>query len=80
MDIALPKYARSYNGYFLMKFTSQVQRQQAILRIAFKTDIPGAISLDIGSIRDIAVPVLAEDVDKIHFRDGKLNYPIYQYT
>ncbi len=47
-------------------------------RIAFKVDNPGAITLDIGSIRDIAVPILAEDVDKIHFQDGKLNYPIYQ--
>ncbi len=31
MDIALPKYADSYNNYFFMKFTSKFQRQQDIL-------------------------------------------------
>ena len=89
--VAKPEY---YSGY--MGFVDYVDMQPGInewnpfkkdvtrfgyqneFRIAFKADNPGAITLDIGSIRDIAVPILAEDVDKIHFRDGKLNYPIYQ--
>mgnify|MGYP007002430185 CR=1 FL=1 len=46
-------------------------------RVAFKSDRQGAVILDIGSVRDIAVPVLAEDVDKICIKDGKLKYPLY---
>ena len=47
-------------------------------RIAFKSDCPGPITLDLGSIRDIAIPLLAKDVNEIHFQDGKLQYPLYK--
>lgn len=45
-------------------------------RVAFKSDRPGAITLELGSIRDIAVPLLAEDISEIHFQNGKLLYPV----
>ena len=89
--VAKPEYYSCYMGfvdYVDMQpginewnpFKKDVTRfgYQNEFRIAFKADNPGATTLDIGSIRDIAVPILAEDVDKIHFRDGELNYPIYQ--
>lgn len=45
-------------------------------RIAFKSNISGPITLELGSLRDIAVPLSAESIYKIHFEDGNLLYHI----
>lgn len=35
--------------------------------------------LDLGcSLRDIAVPIMAGDVNQIHFKGDKLLYPVYR--
>lgn len=64
----------------LMDWSPFVKRDrfsyQKEFRIAFVSDDEKAVKLDLGcSIRDIAVPIMADAVDKIHFSDGKLLYP-----
>ena len=41
-----------------------------------KIYVENAVKLDLGcSIKDIAVPIMVDDIDEIHFNDGKLLYP-----
>ena len=48
-------------------------------RITFENDTEETFTLDLEiSLRDIAVPIMADDVGKIHFKDGKLLYPTYK--
>lgn len=47
-------------------------------RITFINDNDQTYTLNLGrSLRDIAVPIQADDVHKIGFKNGKLVYPIY---
>lgn len=49
---------------------------QKEFRIAFVSDNENAVKLDLGcSIKDIAVPIMVDDIDEIHFNAGKLLYP-----
>ncbi len=49
---------------------------QREFRATFVNDNPKAYMLDLGcSLRDIAVPIMASDVNKISFENGKLCYP-----
>ena len=48
-------------------------------RITYVDDTTVKYKLDLGSdLRDIAVPILAEDIGKIQFEGGNLMYPTYR--
>ena len=48
-------------------------------RITFVSDSPDPIMLDLEcSLRDIAVPINADDLNEIHFHEGNLLYPVYE--
>lgn len=48
-------------------------------RITFVNDNRDVYMLDLGcSLRDIAVPIMAGDVNQIHFEGEKLLYPKYR--
>lgn len=52
---------------------------QKEFRISFVSNDEKAIKLDLGcSLRDIAVPIMAKDLNEIFFKDGKLLYPTYE--
>ena len=52
---------------------------QKEFRIAFISNNDKPVKLDLGcSLRDIAVPIMAKDLNEIFFKDGKLLYPIYK--
>lgn len=48
-------------------------------RITFVNDNDTPFVLDLGrTLRDIAVPIQAKDIDDIYFKEGNLLYPIYK--
>lgn len=48
-------------------------------RITYVDDTQNSFKLDLGkSLRDIAVPIMAEDVNEIHFEGDNLMYPTYR--
>lgn len=52
---------------------------QKEFRISFVSNDEKAIKLNLGcSLRDIAVPIMAKDLNEIFFKDGKLLYPTYE--
>ena len=52
---------------------------QKEFRISFVSNDDKPIKLDLGcSLRDIAVPIMAKDLNEIFFKDGKLLYPAYE--
>ena len=49
------------------------------LRITFTSNTDKPVKIDLGcSLKDIVVPIYYKDLDRIHFDDGKLLYPIYR--
>lgn len=48
-------------------------------RITFLTNNDTPLKLDLGcNLRDIAVPIMADDVDRLYFANGLLNFPLYE--
>lgn len=47
-------------------------------RVTFVSDDDKPIKIELGcSLRDIAVPIMINDLEEIHFENGNLLYPIY---
>ena len=54
-------------------------KYQNEFRITFINDNDKCFTLDLEkSLRDIAVPIQAKDINEIYFKDGNLMYPVYK--
>ena len=50
------------------------------IRVTFVDDTQTPVSLDVGDLHDIAVPLYKDSFKDIYMKDGKLFYPIYTAT